>query len=118
MRPSQTDVDEVLHQAHKRQQRIQQLENRLAAERELRAIDASWLVRNTVLTRTAIAAVLGTSRVTLDKYLADAGVTDEYLAEVRAVQKERGMEPYNPDISRYLVGFPGETLEEQNDDDE
>lgn len=102
MNPSKVDVDEVLRQSHLRAQRIAAMERELDDQRQLRAIDAAWLVRNTDLTRTLISAVLGISRVTLDKYLAERGIDEDYLAQVRAVQRERGVVLYSPDISSYL----------------
>lgn len=71
------------------------MESELEDQREQRAIDARWMVRNTTCTRTLIAAVLGISRVTLDKYLDDGGIDKEYLAEVRRLQKERGVVLYD-----------------------
>jgi hypothetical protein len=102
MKPSHVDPFEVLRQSANRTRRIETLERELDRCREMRAMDACWLVRNTDLTRTNISAVLGISRVTLDKYLADAGMTDEYLAQVRNVQRERGVVLFSPDVSEYL----------------
>lgn len=102
MHPSQTDVDEVLRQSARRAKDIAALENRLAAQRELRAVDARWLLRNTDLSRSSIAGVLGISRVTLNEYLKDGGMDDAYIAAVRELQKKQGVTLYSPDISRYL----------------
>lgn len=79
----------------------------LEDQRFLRGADARWMVRNTTCTRTAIAALLGISRVTLDKYLADGGMDDAYLAEVRRVQKEQGVELYSCE-NLPIAGIPWE----------
>lgn len=105
MKPSLIDPNEVVRQSMRRAESIQVLEDKLQHEREMRAMDACWLVRNTTCTRTQIAAVLGISRVTLDKYLADAGMDDAYLAEVRKVQKDQGVTLFD---SRDLQIFTGE----------
>jgi hypothetical protein len=76
MKDAHEDEDEVIRQCFIRRQRIADLEKELARQRGLRRTDASWLARNSELTRTAMAAVLGISRVTLDKYLEDAGLAD------------------------------------------
>jgi DNA-binding transcriptional regulator LsrR (DeoR family) len=69
----------------------------------MRAMDACWLVRNTDLSRSSIAGVLGISRVTLNQYLKDAGMDEDYLAMVRARQQEQGVVLFSPDISAYLA---------------
>jgi hypothetical protein len=97
MRPSKADAAEIIHHGIKRAQRIADLESQLEHEREMRAVDGRWLVRNTTCTRTQICAALGISRPTLDKYLADGGMDAEYLAQVRAVQKDKGIELYSQD---------------------
>lgn len=95
MKPSKVDAREVIRQAQDRAKKIAADEKRLEAMRELRAVDAGWLVRNTTLMRSTIAQVLGVSRVTLNVYLSEAGYTDEYLASVRALQKEQGITLYS-----------------------
>lgn len=95
MQPSQLEAAEVVRQAMKRAKYIQELENKLEDQREQRAIDARWMVRNTTCSRTLIAAALGVSRVTVDKWLIDGGITREYLAEVRKFQRERGVVLYD-----------------------
>lgn len=102
MHPSHTDVDEILRQSYERARRIAMLEKKLENERQLRAVDARWLVRNTELTRTQIAGVVGISRVTLDKYLDDAGMDEDYLQIVRKARRTKGIEAYSPDISQFL----------------
>lgn len=113
------DAQVVIYHALRRSEEIADLERRLDHEREMRAVDARWLVRNTTCTRTQIAGVLGISRVTLDKYLDDGGMTREYMALVRRQQKERGVELYDsrdlqiefPAIE--LVSVPGDVAEEK-----
>lgn len=118
MNPSLIDPYEVLRQAEVRRQRIQLMERELEQQRYLRVVDACWLLRNTNLERSSIAAVLGISRVTLNKYLDDAGMTAEYMAEVRKVQQERNVVLYSPDISRYLASGDEEESAEPESDDE
>lgn len=86
---------EVIRQAMTRAKHIDDVEKQLVSEKELRASDACWMVRNTTCSRTLIAAALRISRVTLDKYLADAGITREYLAGVRKVQQMAGRPVYD-----------------------
>lgn len=95
MQPSKLDATEVVRQAQRRARYIAELESKLEDQREQRAIDARWMVRNTTCSRSLIAAVLGISRVTLDKYLDDGGMTREYMREIRAFQKERGIVLYD-----------------------
>lgn len=70
------DEDEIIRQCFIRRERIARMEKELSAERGLRRTDAAWLVKNSDLTRSTIAAVLGISRVTLDKYIEDAGLAE------------------------------------------
>jgi hypothetical protein len=102
MKPSQVDADAVLRNSWRRAQDIAHYERELERLREMRAVDARWLVMHTDLTRTSIAGVLGISRVTLDKYIDDGGLSDEYLAELRRRQDETGIVRPAPDISGYL----------------
>lgn len=117
MKPSQIGPHELLRQAEYRRQRIARMETELDQERSMRTMDACWLVRNTDLTRTVISALLGISRVTLDKYLDHAGMTAEYLAEVRHFQKEKGIVLFSPDVSSYLESAHDSETETENSGD-
>lgn len=117
MKPSLIDPHELLRQAEYRRHRLAHLETEIDRERHMRSMDACWLVRNTDLTRTVISGLLGISRVTLDKYLDDAGMTAEYLAEVRRVQKEKGIVLFSPDVSCYLERIDVAEVDQDNSSD-
>jgi hypothetical protein len=102
MQPSLIDPVEVLRQSASRARRIAAMEKELEQQRYMRSMDACWLIRNTDLQRQQIAAVLGISRVTLNQYLNDAGMNDEYMATVRKQQQEQGVKLFSPDVSGYL----------------
>lgn len=108
---SREDTAEVIRQALRDAEEFARLERRLRALKELRAVNASYLVRNTTCSRTEIAAVLGTSRVTLDRYLAEDGVDAQYLAVVRENQKKAGAVLFDSrDLHLLMMAVQGEAV--------
>lgn len=107
MEPSKLSPDFVLDNLVRVREQIALAESGLADDRSRRAVYALWLVRNTDLTQSVIAGIAGISRVTLDKYMADADMTPEYLKTVREIQREKGIELYHVDPEKYLAA-PGE----------
>lgn len=89
------DSAEIIRQARVRAHDIDALEKRLDHMREVRAIDAAWLVLNTTLTRSAIAALLGISRVTLNQYLTDRGMSQEMINQVHNKKQQDGTQLFD-----------------------
>jgi hypothetical protein len=102
MQPSELTPEDILPTITQRSKKIAAMEEDLQHQREMRAVDARWLVSYTDLSRSVIAALVGVSRVTLNQYLKDGGIDDEYLERLRERQQKKGIVLYSPDVSRYL----------------
>lgn len=90
------DQAEVVRQAELRAQRIADIEKMLAHERHMQRIAAVWLVRHTSLSKGDIAAVTGSSRVSIDKWIQDSAMSAQELSRRARKRLSDGLPPELP----------------------
>jgi hypothetical protein len=93
---AEEDRNEIMRQTVLRGQRIAQLEKMLAHERHVQRADAVWLVRHTRLSLGDIAALADTSRVSLDKWIREQGISRQEMQERTSKRLAEGLTPDVP----------------------